>query len=163
MKNYLIILLVILSSCSLEKRLAKYCPLCTQKDSTVVVTQVRDTTITIPGETVYIQDTLYCDSLGHVISKLGDKLRDKDGKIITLETRLSNNVYTTRAQVRTIYKTIKGNTVYSTKLVTKTLKPEKIKYIPWWVNFLAVVGGIVMIIILIYITIKIIRSQIPLP
>ena len=163
MKNYLIILLVILSSCSLEKRLAKYCPLCVQKDSTVVVTQVRDTTITIPGETVYIQDTLYCDSLGHVISKLGDKLRDKDGKIITLETRLSNNVYTTRAQVRTIYKTIKGNTVYSTKLVTRTLKPEKIKYIPWWVNFLAVVGGIVMIILLIYLIIKIIRSQIPMP
>jgi len=163
MKNYLIILLVILSSCSLEKRLAKYCPLCVQKDSTVVVTQVRDTTITIPGETVYIQDTLYCDSLGHVISKLGDKLRDKDGKIITLETRLNNNIYTSKAQVRTIYKTIKGNTVYSTKLVTKTLKPEKIKYIPWWVNFLAVVGGIVMIIILIYITIKIIRSQIPMP
>ena len=163
MKNYLIILLVILSSCSLEKRLAKYCPLCVQKDSTVVITQVRDTTVTIPGETVYIQDTLYCDSLGHVISKLGDKLRDKDGKIITLETRLSNNVYTTRAQVRTIYKTIKGNTVYSTKLVTRTLKPEKIKYIPWWVNFLAVVGGIVMIILLIYLIIKIIRSQIPMP
>lgn len=161
--KYLIILLLLLSSCSLEKRLAKYCPLCVQKDSTVVITQVRDTTVTIPGETVYIQDTLYCDSLGHVISKLGDKLRDKDGKIITLETRLSNNVYTTRAQVRTIYKTIKGNTVYSTKLVTRTLKPEKIKYIPWWVNFLAVVGGIVMIILLIYLIIKIIRSQIPMP
>ena len=161
--KYLIILLLLLSSCSLEKRLAKYCPLCVQKDSTVVITQVRDTTVTIPGETVYIQDTLYCDSLGHVISKLGGKLRDKDGKIITLETRLSNNVYTTRAQVRTIYKTIKGNTVYSTKLVTRTLKPEKIKYIPWWVNFLAVVGGIVMIILLIYLIIKIIRSQIPMP
>jgi hypothetical protein len=160
--KYLIILLVLLSSCSLEKRLAKYCPLCVQKDSTQTVIQVRDTTITIPGETVYIQDTLYCDSLGHVISKLGDRLRDKDGKIITLETRLSNNVYTTKAQVRTIYKTIKGNTKYFTKVVTKTLKPEKIKYIPWWVNFLAVVGGIVLIILLINIIIKIIRSQIPL-
>lgn len=156
-------LLISVSSCSLEKRLAKYCPLCVQKDSTQTVIQVRDTTITIPGETVYIQDTLYCDSLGHVISKLGDRLRDKDGRIITLETRLSNNVYTSKAQVHTIYKTIKGNTVYSTKLVTKTLKAEKIKYIPWWVNFLAVVGGIVMIIILIYVIIKIVRSQIPLP
>jgi len=144
----------------MEKKLAKYCPLCVQKDSTSVVTQVRDTTIIIPGETIYIQDTLYCDSLGHVISKLGDRLRDKDGKIITLETRLKNNVYTSKAEVRTIYKKIKGNTVYSTKLVTKTLKPEKIKYIPWWVNFLAVVGGIVMIIILVYVTIQIIKKSV---
>lgn len=125
-----------------------------------VVTQIRDTTITIPGETIYIQDTLYCDSLGHVISKLGDRLRDKDGKIITLETRLKDNIYTSKAEVRTIYKTIKGNTIYSTKLVTKTLKPEKIKYIPWWVNFLAVVGGIVMIIILVYVIIQIIKKSV---
>lgn len=158
--KYLPILLILLFSCSMEKRLAKYCPLCVQKDSTSVVTQVRDTTIIIPGETIYIQDTLYCDSLGHVISKLGDRLRDKDGKIITLETRLKNNVYTSKAEVRTIYKTIKGNTVYSTKLVTKTLKPEKIKYIPWWVNFLAVVGGIVMIIILVYVIIQIIKKSV---
>jgi len=158
--KYLPILLILLFSCSMEKKLAKYCPLCVQKDSTSVVTQVRDTTIIIPGETIYIQDTLYCDSLGHVISKLGDRLRDKDGKIITLETRLKNNVYTSKAEVRTIYKKIKGNTVYSTKLVTKTLKPEKIKYIPWWVNFLAVVGGIVMIIILVYVTIQIIKKSV---
>lgn len=158
--KYLPILLILLFSCSMEKKLAKYCPLCVQSDSTSIVTQVRDTTITIPGETIYIQDTLYCDSLGHVISKLGDRLRDKDGKIITLETRLKNNVYTSKAEVRTIYKTIKGNTVYSTKLVTKTLKPEKIKYIPWWVNFLAVVGGIVMIIILLYVIIKIIKNSV---
>ena len=158
--KYLPILLILLFSCSMEKKLAKYCPLCVQKDSTSVVTQVRDTTITIPGETIYIQDTLYCDSLGHVISKLGDRLRDKDGKIITLETRLKDNIYTSKAEVRTIYKTIKGNTVYSTKLVTKTLKPEKIKYIPWWVNFLAVVGGIVMIIILVYVIIQIIKKSV---
>jgi hypothetical protein len=158
--KYLPILLILLFSCSMEKKLAKYCPLCVQKDSTSVVTQVRDTTIIIPGETIYIQDTLYCDSLGHVISKLGERLRDKDGKIITLETRLKNNVYTSKAEVRTIYKTIKGNTVYSTKLVTKTLKPEKIKYIPWWVNFLAVVGGIVMIIILVYVIIQIIKKSV---
>ena len=44
--KYLIILLVVLSSCSLEKRLAKYCPLCVQKDSTITVIQVKDKTIT---------------------------------------------------------------------------------------------------------------------
>jgi len=158
-----LLLLVFVSSCSLEKRLAKYCPLCLQKDSTTTVIQYKDTTIKIPGETVYLQDTLYCDSLGNVLSTLNGVLRDKEGKLISLQTKLQNNVYTSRANVQTIYKTIKGNDVYHTKVVTKTLKPEKIKYIPWWVNFLAVVGGIVMIIILTYVIIKIVRSQIPLP
>lgn len=158
-----LLLLVFVSSCSLEKRLAKYCPLCVQKDSTTTVIQYKDTTIKIPGETVYLQDTLYCDSLGNVLSTLNGVLRDKEGRIISLQTKLQNNIYTSKASVRTIYKTIKGNDIYHTKVVTKTLKPEKIKYIPWWVNFLAVVGGIVMIIILIYVIIKIVRSQIPLP
>ena len=161
--KYLVILLLLLSSCSLEKRLAKYCPLCVQKDSTVTVIKIKDTTITIPGETITLLDTLYCDSLGNVISKLNGDLRDKDGKLISLQTKLQNNIYTSKARVQTIYRTIKGNDVYHTKVVTKTLKPEKIKYIPWWVNFLAVVGGIVMIIILIYVIIKIVKSQIPLP
>lgn len=164
MKYFLyLLLLIFVSSCSLEKRLAKYCPLCVQKDSTVTVIQLKDTTITIPGETITLLDTLYCDSLGNVISKLNGDLRDKDGKLISLQTKLQNNIYTSKARVQTIYRTIKGNDVYHTKVVTKTLKPEKIKYIPWWINFLAVVGGIVMIIILIYVIIKIVKSQIPSP
>ena len=44
-----ILVIILASSCSLEKRLAKYCPLCVQKDSTITIIQVRDTTITIPG------------------------------------------------------------------------------------------------------------------
>jgi hypothetical protein len=61
MKNLIILslLLVFITSCSLERRLEKYCPLCTQKDSIVTITQIRDTTINIPGETVYIENTLF--------------------------------------------------------------------------------------------------------
>lgn len=162
MKYFLYLLLfVLVTSCSLEKRLAKYCPLCTQKDSTETIIQYKDTTITIPGETLYIQDTLYCDSLGNVLSKLNGVLRDKDGKILTLQTKLQNNVYTSKAQVQTITKVIKGNDVYHTKVVTKTLKPERIKYIPSWVIFLAYVGGIVLFILLIYILFKLISSRLP--
>ncbi len=162
MKYVLYLLLVIsVTSCSLEKRLAKYCPLCTQKDSTETIIQYKDTTITLPGETLYIQDTLYCDSLGNVLSKLNGVLRDKDGKILTLQTKLQNNVYTSKAQVQTITKVIKGNDVYHTKVVTKTLKPERIKYIPSWVIFLAYVGGIVLFILLIYILFKLISSRLP--
>jgi hypothetical protein len=148
--KYLVILFLLLSSCSLEKRLAKYCPLCVQKDSTVTIIQLKDTTITIPGETITLIDTLYCDSLGNVISKLKEELRDKDGTLVSVQTKIKDNVYYTKAKVDTIYKTIKGNDVYHTKVVTKTLKPEKIKYIPWWVNFFAVLGVILFIILLVY-------------
>lgn len=156
-----LILIVSVTSCSLEKRLAKYCPLCTQKDSTETIIQYKDTTITLPGETLYIQDTLYCDSLGNVLSKLNGVLRDKDGKILSLQTKLQNNVYTSKAQVQTVTKVIKGNDVYHTKVVTKTLKPERIKYIPSWVIFLAYVGGIVLFILLIYILFKLISRRLP--
>lgn len=157
--NYLIFIITILffGSCSLEKRLAKYCPLCVQKDSTVTLIEVRDTTIIIPGETITLMDTLYCDSLGNVVSQLNGDLRDKEGKLLSLQTKLQNNIYTTKGKVQTIYKTIKGNDIYHTKVVTKTLKPEKIKYIPWWVNFFAVLGVILFLILLVYFIRKLIK------
>jgi hypothetical protein len=155
--KYLVILLFLLSSCSLERRLEKYCPLCTQKDSTVFITQIRDTTINIPGETVFIEDTLFCDSLGNVYAS---RLAEKDGAILKLQARVKDNKYKVIAHTDTVYKTIPGNTIYKTQVVTKTLKPEKIKYIPGWVNFFAWLGFIFLLIIIIYIVYKLIRSQI---
>lgn len=158
MKYLLYLLLIILvSSCSLEKRLAKYCPLCVQKDSTVTIIQIKDTTIIIPGETITLLDTLYCDSLGNIISKLTGDLRDKDGKLVSLQTKLQDNVYYSKAKVQTIYKTIKGNDIHHTKVITKTLKPQKIKYIPWWVNFFAVLGAILFLILLVYFGYRLIK------
>jgi len=154
-------LFLFLFSCSMERRLAKYCPLCTQKDSTVTTIAYRDTTIKIPGETVFIEDTLFCDSLGNVYAS---RLSEKDGTILKLQSRMRNNKYKVIARTDTIYKTVKGNTIYKTRLVTKTQKPERIKYIPWWVNFFAVLGGILFIVILIYVTVKIIKKSIvPVP
>lgn len=154
-------LFLFLFSCSMERRLAKYCPLCTQKDSTVTIIAYRDTTIKLPGETVFIEDTLFCDSLGNVYAS---RLSEKDGTILKLQSRIRNNKYKVIARTDTIYRTIKGNTIYKTKLVTKTQKPERIKYIPWWVNFFAVLGGILFIVILIYVTVKIInKSIVPVP
>jgi len=154
-------LFLFLFSCSMERRLAKYCPLCTQKDSTVTTIAYRDTTIKIPGETVFIEDTLFCDSLGNVYAS---RLSEKDGTILKLQSRMRNNKYKVIARTDTIYKTVKGNTIYKTRLVTKTQKPERIKYIPWWVNFFAVLGGILFIVILIYVTVKIIKKSIvPFP
>lgn len=160
MKNLIVLVLIffLIASCSLERRLEKYCPLCTQKDSIVTITQIRDTTINIPGETIYIEDTLFCDSLGNVYAS---RLAEKDGTIIKLQSRVRDNKYKVIARVDTIYRTIRGNTIYKTRLVTKTQKPQKIKYIPGWVNFLAWLGGIWLIIIILYIIYRLIKAQIP--
>jgi hypothetical protein len=158
-KLYIVsLVLVFITSCSLEKKLAKYCPLCTQKDSTVTVIQYRDTTIEIPGETVFIEDTLFCDSLGNVYAS---RLSEKDGTILKLQARIKDNKYKVIAKTDTIYKLVPGNTIYKTQVVTKTIKPEKIKYIPGWINFLAWLGGIWLIIIIIYTIYRFIKSQIP--
>ena len=152
------LLLLSFYSCSIEKKLAKYCPLCPTKDSTVTVIAYRDTNIKIPGETVFIEDTLFCDSLGNVYAS---RLAEKDGTILKLQSRVVDNKYKVIAKTDTIYKVVKGNTIYKTqtKTITKTLKPEKIKYVPSFINFLAWFGGIFLIIILIYITYRIIKSQ----
>lgn len=152
------LLLLSIYSCSIEKKLAKYCPLCPSNDSTIIVTKFRDTTITLPGETVFIEDTLFCDSLGNVYAS---RLAEKDGTILKLQSRVVDNKYKVIAKTDTIYKVVKGNTIYKTqtKTITRTLKPEKIKYVPSFVSFLAWFGGIFLIIILIYITYRIIKSQ----
>ena len=159
MKKIIILTLsiILITSCSIEKRLAKYCPLCTQKDSTSTVIKYKDTTINVPGETVFIEDTLFCDSLGNVYAS---RLAEKDGTILKLQARVKDNKYKVIAHTDTIYKTIPGNTIYKTQVVTKTLKPEKIKYIPGWVNFFAWLGFIFLLIIIIYIVYKLIKSQI---
>ena len=159
MKKIIILTLsiILITSCSIEKKLAKYCPLCTQKDSTSTVIKYKDTTINVPGETVFIEDTLFCDSLGNVYAS---RLAEKDGTILKLQARVKDNKYKVIAHTDTIYKTILGNTIYKTQVVTKTLKPEKIKYIPGWVNFFAWLGFIFLLIIIIYIVYKLIKSQI---
>jgi len=153
------ILLISLTACSIEKRLDKYCPLCIQDNSVETTITYRDTTIVIPGETIYLQDTLYCDSLGNVLSKLNTIIKDKEGRLIRLQTTLQNNVYTSRVHVDTIYRTLKGNNIYHTKVITKTLKPLKIKYTPSWMIFLSYTGGIFLLILLIYVLIKILSKK----
>jgi hypothetical protein len=157
MKTRLLIILLLLSSCSLERRLEKYCPLCVQESKTETIIEYRDTTIEIPGETVTIVDSLYCDSLGNVVSRFGDILKDKNGKILSLETRLRNNVYYSRAKVDTVYRKIKGNTIYKKEIVYKKSKDIKVKYIPSYINFLSWVGGIALFILLLVILNKILK------
>ena len=156
--KYILILstIFLFFSCSIERKLEKYCPLCVQKDSTVTIVEYRDTTIELPGETVFIEDTLFCDSLGNVYAS---RLSEKDGTILKLQARLKSNKYKVIAKTDTVYKTIPGNTIYKTKLVTKTLKPQKIKYTPGFTIFLAWSGGILWILILLYVIYRIIKNK----
>lgn len=158
MKNCFVLLTVILflfTSCDVQKRmqkkLDKYCPLCPTKDSIVTIIEYRDTTITLPGDTTVVVDSLYCDSLGNVFIK---RLSEKDGDIVRLKNALKNNKLTSTAIVKTQYVNVPGTTIVKTRDVIKRLPAEKIKYIPWWVNFFAVLGGITFTIIILYITYK---------
>jgi hypothetical protein len=153
--KYLLIILLFLTSCSLERRLEKYCPLCVQETKTETVIEYRDTTIEIPGETVTIVDSLYCDSLGNIISRLGDFIVQKDGTILRLERKLKDNVYTTKATADTVYIKVEGNTVYKKEIVYK--KGEK--YIPSTIIFLAYSGGILLSLLLIYVVYRIIKKR----
>ena len=135
MRYSFIILLIVLSSCSLEKRLAKYCPICPNEIETVV--EYRDTTITVelPGDTITMTDSLYCDSLGNVYSI---KLYEQEKENMRLRSKLKNNKYTVTCESDTVYvdKIVEGNTVR----VTETKKID-IPFIPWWAKMLMFWGG----------------------
>jgi hypothetical protein len=151
----LLTLLSLIASCDsakrLQKRLDKYCPLCVQKDSSVTVIEYRDTTITLPGDTTVVVDSIYCDSLGNVYIK---RLSEKDGELVSLKNKLKNNKLTSTAIVQTKTITVPGRTITKTREVYKTLPPKHIKYIPWWVNFFAVLGGITFLLLIIYVIYK---------
>lgn len=151
----LTVLLFLFTSCDVHKRmqkkLDKYCPLCPTKDSTVTIIEYRDTTIKVPGDTTVVVDSLYCDSLGNVYIK---RLSEKDGDIVRLKNALKNNKLTSSAIVKTQYIKVPGATITKTRDVIKTLPAQRIKYIPWWVNFFAVLGGITFGFIILYIIYK---------
>lgn len=152
----LLTLLSLFASCDsakrLQKNLDKYCPLCAAKDSTVTIIEYKEKLVNVPGDTTIVVDSIYCDSLGNVYIK---RLSEKDGELINLQNKLKNNKLTSTAIVKTRTITVPGAVVTKTKEVYKTLPPKQIKYIPWWVNFLAVLGGITFLIIIIYIIYKI--------
>ena len=154
-----IVTAALLQSCDgakrIQRKLDKYCKLCPSKDSTVTVIQYRDTTITLPGETVEVIDSVYCDSLGNVYSI---RLSEKQGQITRLETQLRNNRYKSKAVVDTVYKTIQGNTVYVDRTQTKTITVKE-KYIPGFTNFLAWAGGISLLLLLLYVLYRFIKAR----
>jgi len=152
----LTLLAIILTSCDaskrMQKRLDRYCKLCPSKDSTITVTEYKDKIVTVPGDTTIVVDSLYCDSLGNVYIK---RLSEKDGELVRLKQTLKNNKLTSTVIVKTQYVNVPGVTITKTRDVIKTLPAKEIKYVPWYINFLAVLGGITFLLILFYIIYKI--------
>lgn len=151
----LTVLVIILTSCDaakrMQKRLDKYCPMCPSKDSTVTIIEYKDKIVTVPGDTTVIVDSLYCDSLGNVFIK---RLSEKDGELARLKQNLKDNKLTSTVIVKTQYIKVPGATITKTRDVVKTLPPKEVKYVPWYINFLAVLGGITFVFILFYIIYK---------
>ena len=155
-KLFVLLTLLLIFACDSQKRLQKnmdkYCPLCPGKDSTVTVIEYKDRVVELPGDTTVVIDTLYCDSVGNVYIK---RLLQKESEIVNLQSKLKNNKLTTSGIVKTQYITVRDTIVTQARTIIKTLPAKEIKYIPWWVNFLAVLGGITFIILLLYILYRI--------
>jgi hypothetical protein len=155
-KVFVLLTLLLIFACDSQKRLQKnmdkYCPLCPGKDSTVTVIEYKDRVVELPGDTTVVIDTLYCDSVGNVYIK---RLLQKESEIVNLQSKLKNNKLTTSGIVKTQYITVRDTIVTQARTIIKTLPAKEIKYIPWWVNFLAVLGGITFIILLLYILYRI--------
>jgi len=155
-KVFVLLTLLLIFACDSQKRLQKnldkYCPLCPSKDSTVTIIEYKDRVVELPGDTTVVTDTLYCDSLGNVYIK---RLLQKESEIVNLQSKLKNNKLTTSGIVKTQYITVRDTIVTQARTIIKTLPAKEVKYIPWWVNFLAVLGGITFIILLLYILYRI--------
>lgn len=152
----LTLLVLALTSCDVakrvQKRLEKYCSLCPSKDSTITVIEYKDKIVNVLGDTTIVVDSLYCDSLGTVYIK---RLSEKDGEITRLKQNLKDNKLTSTVIVKTQYIKVPGATITKTRDVVKTLPAKKVKYVPWYITFLAVLGGITFVFTLFYIIYKI--------
>lgn len=143
--------LTVLSSCSLEKRLAKYCPLCPTE--TITEIEYRDTTVEVmvPGDSVKVIDSLYCDSLGNVFSM---RLFERDSEILKLKTKLKNNRYVVDCVSDTVV--LEKNIPGVTKYIKQTVKVD-VPYKPWWMIALSWVGGLFLLAVLLLIALKLLK------
>lgn len=143
--------LTVLSSCSLEKRLAKYCPMCPTE--TITEVEYRDTTVEVmvPGDSVKVIDSLYCDSLGNVLST---RIYEKDSEILRLRTKLKNNRYEINCESDTVV--VEKNVPGVTKYIKDTVKVS-VPYKPWWMIALSWVGGVFLLALLLLLILRYIK------
>lgn len=113
-----------------------------------------DSTITVevPGDTVTVTDSLYCDSLGNVRMI---RIHELENENMSIRTRIMNNVLVTDCISDTIYvdKIVKGlNTT------TTTEKKINVPYKPWWMIALSWIGGIFLLVVLALLGLKFLKK-----
>lgn len=155
---YYLFSMLFIVSCVTEKQRQKICRSCSVKDSTVIkeTIKIKDTTIyvTQKGETVFLQSP--CDSIGNIF--FTPKVVKSNG----IKTNISHigNVLTVRCDVDSLKKVIQ----LQQKQIDRYTKINDIKYIPCKNERTSLDGFcrwfslICLIIILLYVIIKFIKS-----
>lgn len=152
MKKYsiFIVLSLVLSSCVMERMAknpkfkAKVCNACGGRDTFFI--EVKDTVVETETDTAWQTIELGCDSLGEIFIK---DIKERDGKILRLLSKISNGRLTVRATKEKEYILVpraRTREYRSTTIeVPKPYIPVKYKILFWLLVPFAILGLIVAI------------------
>lgn len=174
MKRYILLLVVVaslmLTSCSYEFY-CKRCPTTTIhtveiKDTVIIKEILKDTTITVilPADSVITVMVVQCDSLGMAQMKetvikhknMVATLKIQNGKLYQNITHLIDSM-----DVVVQYKDREITNLQSRVESLSEVKEKEVKYIPWWAKVLSWIGGVALLLILLFIVYNIARCGMP--
>lgn len=174
MKKYILLLAVVaslmLTSCSYEFY-CKRCPTTTThtveiKDTVIIKEILKDTTITVilPADSVITVMVVQCDSMGMAQMKetvikhknMVATLKIQNGKLYQNITHLLDSM-----EVTVQYKEREITNLKSRIENLSQVKEKEVKYIPWWAKVLSWIGGIALLLILLFIVYNIAKCGIP--
>lgn len=143
--------LLVLSSCSYEKKLAKWCERCPKETTKEIIERIDTTTIVTPADSAWYFALLECikDSNGKFVPVVVDSAKSNGRK-----TRASVNL--SNGKLKVDCKTLEDSLqvlikqVQTKEVVTKIV--PKIIPLKWWQKFLMWCGGILLVYIAIRIT-----------
>lgn len=125
MRNKILIVacFLIVSACSIERKLQKYCGLCPHKDSISNEVQLvyKDSLIYIPADSAWYWALLECDSFGNVFEL---QMQAFQGKSVQIEKRLVNNTIVVHAKVDSAAIALRWIEKNRTKFVQKEYVPQ---------------------------------------
>ena len=144
--TFFLFALFLISSCTTQRKCLRKFPNVASYDS-IYIERLDTFKIILPGDSVKIVTKVPCDNF---------ELIQQNGRL-TQSLKVVNGILSSYINIKpdTIYK-FKTNTITKTSIVKV---PEKIKYVPKFVKYLALLGGISLLIIIVYLGLKI-RSKI---
>lgn len=172
MKRYLLVVVasMMLTSCSYEFY-CKRCPVTSThtveiKDTVIIKEILKDTTITVylPADSVITVMVVTCDSSGMAQMKetvikhknMVATLKIQNGKLYQNITHLLDSM-----EVTVQYKDREITNLQSRIESLSQVKEKEVKYIPWWAKALSWIGGIALLLILLFIVYNIAKCTAP--